>query len=153
MIKLLTLASAMLIFSCCTMTAKSPVDHNTSSNNTDIMISPQEVVDNCATPHEVYGFPPQAVPGIPAMLARHAECLGQPNIIVIMWPGENSKVNLLYIEMLVERYVVHLKSENEHYDAKLVAVSSVIVDKESKEPQLTSTYAAVYKLVHSLSIE
>ena len=152
MIKLITAMISVSMLACCTMTAKTPSSES-SSNKIEISISPQDIVSQCTTPHEVYGFPPQPIPAIPVMIIRHGECLGHPNIVVAMWPGPKTKVNMLYVSMLVERYLEFLSANNEHYTANLIAVDSVIVDleaeKESKESkESASTYAAVYKLVH-----
>lgn len=132
----------------CTIPPKSNSKNQIAQNPKIIKIKAQDVVDTCVTPHEVYGFPAQPIPGIPLLLARHAECLGHPNIVIALWPGEHSKVNMLYVTMMVERFVEHLKKNNEHFDAKLITVNKVQVSKDPKEASDVPTFIAIYKLEH-----
>ena len=140
---------ASLVATSCTIPPNPSVDADIPQQITVQLIA-QDVVDKCTTPHEVYGLPPQPIPGIPVMLIRHAECLGHTNIVVAIWPGDKSKVNLLYVEMLVERYVQHLKAGNEFYTAELLALDKVTVSKEAQETSNVPAFAGVYKLNHQV---
>ena len=92
-------------------------------------------------------MPPQPVPGIPVMILRHAECLGQPNIVVAMWPGDKSRASLLYIELVIEMYRVHLKKSGEPFSVKLVDVDQVKIGEEDTGDSVP-VFVAVYKLLH-----
>ena len=146
MTKLLIMLSAMAVFSCCTVTSKTSIDGNAVSD-AGVKLQAQEVTDNCTTPHEAHGMPPQPVPGIPVMILRHAECLGQPNIVVAMWPGDKSRASLLYIELVIEMYRVHLKKSGEHFSVKLVDVDQVKIGEEETGDSVP-VFVAVYKLLH-----
>ena len=143
MTKLLIMLSAMAVFSCCTVTSKTSIDGNAAADAGVIKLKAQEVTDNCTTPHEAHGMPPQPVPGFPVMILRHAECLGQPNVVVAMWPGNKSKTSLLYIELVIEMYRVHLKKAGEHFSAKLVDVDQVKIGKEDTGDDVP-VFVAVY---------
>ena len=147
-VDILFLLLISLVLTACTIPPNPSPDANIPQ--IPVQLIPQDVVDKCTTPHEVYGLPPQPIPGIPVMLIRHAECLGHTNIVVAIWPGDKSKVNLLYVEMLVERYVQHLKAGNEFYTAELLALDKVTVSKEAQETSSMPAFAGVYKLKHQV---
>ena len=146
MTKLLIMLSAMAVFACCTVTSKTSIDGNAAAD-AGVNLKAQEVTDSCTTPHEAHGMPPQPVPGFPVMILRHAECLGQPNVVVAMWPGNKSKASLLYIELVIEMYRVHLKKVGEHFSVKLIDVDQVKIGKEDTADDVP-VFVAVYKLVH-----
>lgn len=148
MFKYFAMLAAACSFSCCTVSPTVSLDNAQKAKSTEVKLKAQDVVSQCVTPHEAFGFPPQAVPGIPVLVARHAECLGQPNILVAIWPGSKDRVNLLYVEMLMQRYVMHLEETGEYYDIVLHDVDQVKVDKDSAETPAVPAFAAVYKLVH-----
>ena len=148
MFKYLVMIAAVCSFSCCTMSPTSSLDDPQKLADAGVKLKAQDAVLQCLTPHEAFGIPPQAVPGIPVLVVRHAECLGQPNIIVAIWPESMNRVNLLYVEMMIQRYAMHLKEAGEHYDAVLHDVSQVKLDPNEKEDQKVPAFAAVYKLVH-----
>ena len=143
--------AAACSFACCTVSPTVSLENTQRAKTSEVKLKAQDVVSQCVTPHEAFGFPPQAVPGIPVLVARHAECLGQPNILVAIWPGSKDRVNLLYVEMLMERYVMHLEEVGEYYDIDLHDVDQVIVDKDAEETPTVPAFAAVYKLVHKVS--
>lgn len=145
--KVIIALSALSFFACCTFSPKT----DTRTELTHAPLSVQEVVTSCVTPHEFYSFPPQHIPGIPVIIARHGECLGQPNVVVAIWPGEMSKLNTLYVEMMVERYLIHLESVGEHYTAVHQGTAQVEAVNEDQTESSVPAFAAVYKLVHQKS--
>jgi len=149
--KYFVMLAAVCSFSCCTVSPTVSLDNAQKAKSTEVKLKAQDVVSQCVTPHEAFGFPPQAVPGIPVLVARHAECLGHPNILVAIWPGSKDRVNLLYVEMLMQRYVMHLEEAGEYYDIVLHDVDQVKVDKDAEETPAVPAFAAVYKLVHKSS--
>jgi hypothetical protein len=133
----------------CTSPPKTPNHEKSAQDAAGLSLDAQAVINNCLSPHEVFTFPPQPMPGIPAILSRHAECMGSTNVVVVIWPGAPNRITLLYVQMLVESYVQHPRKTNEHYNANLVAVDTVNLEED--EPAQTSemiTSAAVFKLVH-----
>ena len=117
-----------------------------------VEITAKKIVTECSNPHKMYGLPPQPIPGIPVMLIRHAECLGHPNILVAWWPGPNSRVNFLYVEMIVAHYLEHLSTSGEHFKPKLLKVEKVI-SEDTKEADSKESHMAIYKLEHSAQKE
>jgi len=145
---LLCIVSCVLIScSSCSMQPKAVVEAQMVQHS-ELAFSVQSVVDECTNPHEVYGFPAQPIPGIPVMIMRHGECLGQPNMVIAIWPGSNSKVNLLYVSMMIEKYIEHLRFGNEFFEAKLVATGNVVISEIDDTGDTVPTYAAVFKLAH-----
>lgn len=57
-------------------------------------------------PQEVYNVPPSRFP-IPAQVARHADCMGIKDMLVIAWPGDDSETNLVAARLLMLMYVDH----------------------------------------------
>ncbi len=150
---LLCLVSCVLIScSSCSIQPKEIIEDPQISQHPDLSFTAQSVVDNCTEPHEVYGFPAQPVPGIPVMIMRHGECLNQPNVVIAIWPGSDSKVNLLYVSMMIERYVEHLKAGNEFFKVKMIAVGQVTLSDINDTAEAVPTYAAIFKLVHDAQI-
>lgn len=143
-----SLVAACFLLSC-TSPPKTPKEDK-SVIDASVRLDPQAVVTNCIVPHEVFTFPPQPIPGVPAILSRHGECMGSTNVVVVIWPGVSNRVTLLYVKMLVESYIQHLRQTNEHYNAILVSVGSVSLDDEMPDTAINIvTSAAVFKLVHT----
>lgn len=133
----------------CTSPPKTPKHESALADAATERLSPQAAVSNCVTPHEVYTFPPQPIPGIPAILSRHGECMGVTNVVVVIWPQAPNRVNLLYVKMLVESYLMHLQKSNEMFNANLMSVDTVtIADGDTAQPAQMPASAAVFKLVH-----
>ena len=141
-------ACALISCSSCSMQPKEIIEEPQISQHHQLKFSAQSVVDNCTEPHEVYGFPAQPVPGIPVMIMRHGECLEQPNVVIAIWPGSDSKVNLLYVFMMIEKYVEHLKAGNEFFEAKMIDVGQVTLSDINDTADGVPTYAAIFKLEH-----
>ena len=142
-----TLLVALFLISCTSPPKSSRSD--AALDAAGVKIDAQAAVLNCVTPHEVFTFPPQPIPGVPAILSRHGECMGSTNIVVVIWPQAPNRVNLLYVKMLVESYLLHLKKSNELYSANLVAVDTVKLEEDdTAQTSEIVTSAAVFKLVH-----
>ncbi len=147
--KPITMFLIALFLTSCTSPPKTTKHDNPVPDDAAVRLDPQTAVSNCVTPHEVYTFPPQAIPGIPAILSRHGECMGVTNVVVVIWPQEPNRVNLLYVKMLVESYLMHLQKSNELFNAHLVSVDTVtIAEGDTAEISAMPASAAVFKLVH-----
>jgi len=116
-------------------------------------LSPQEVVDECTTPHEVYQVPPSILVGTPVLVVRHADCMGQPSLVVAIWPGANDKLHTLYIGAVIEKYAMYLKLNGEYFDAEHVATSQITSIGGQTGPKsdldAVPTFAAVFRLNHT----
>ena len=133
----------------CTSPPKTPQRDGVPVDAAVPQLDVQSAVTNCLTPHEVFTFPPQPLPGIPVILTRHAECLGATNIVILIWPQAPNRVKLLYVKMLVESYLMHLEKSNEIYSAELVGINTVIIgDEDTAQLSDQVTSAAVFKLTH-----
>jgi len=139
--------SSVMILSSLLACSRTPVGTTQHIPDQGVPLTTAKIMEECVNPHKVYALPPQPIPGIPVMIIRHAECLGYTNILLAWWPGPNSKLNFLYIEMLVEKYVQELKKDNEHFKQKLLLVEKVIPPVGEK-PDIPKSHMAVYKLKH-----
>lgn len=147
--KLLTALLSACFLASCTSPPKTPQKENPVMDASVPELDAQSAVLNCVTPHEAYTFPPQPVPGIPVILTRHGECMGTTNIVVAIWPGGTDRVNLLYVQMLVESYLIHLKKMNEMYTASVLSAGEVqLPGEDSGYSSEIVTSAAVFKLSH-----
>ena len=143
MMKLISLIVAACLVGC-QITSSSKMRADPVDAQVGLPFTAQNVSEKCTNPHEIYGIPPQNIPGIPIMIVRHAECLGHPNILVTLWPGKNSPVNRAYSEMVVEHYIDYLKTQGEHFTAINMLIESIAADQKNGEEHVV----AVYKLKH-----
>tara|TARA_B100000683_G_scaffold205137_1_gene198709 strand:- start:1828 stop:2298 length:471 start_codon:yes stop_codon:yes gene_type:complete len=149
MVKSISMLLTTLFLISCTSPPRTQKSESSVHNASEQKLSVQTAVAQCVTPHEAYTFPPQAIPGIPAILARHGECMGVTNVVVLIWPGEPSRLNLLYIKMLVESYLVYLEKNSEVFKANLISTGYVkIEDADTGLKSEAPTSAAVFKLEH-----
>ena len=143
----LKVISGYLVLMSLVACSKAAVNIDQKQPDQGVAMSTEQIIQECTQPHTALGIAPQPIPGIPVMLLRHAECLGQTNILVAWWPGPNSRINFLYVEMIVEGYVQHLKGNNEFFTQKLLLVEKAVIDTPEKQ-SITESHMAVYKLEH-----
>ena len=128
----------------CQITSSSKMRSDPVDARVSLPFTAKNVAEKCTNPHQIYGIPPQNIPGIPIMIVRHAECLGHPNILVTIWPGKNSPVNRAYSQMVVEHYIDYLKTQGEHFEAINMLIEQIPPSQENTEAHVV----AVYKLKH-----
>ncbi len=149
MVKAISMLLTTLFLMSCTSPPRTQKSESAVPDAPEQQLNVQSAVTQCVTPHEMYTFPPQAIPGIPAVLARHGECMGVTNVVVLIWPGPPSRLNLLYVKMLVESYLMHLEKNSEVFKANLVSAGFVkIEDSDTGLQSNVPTSAAVFKLAH-----
>ena len=92
------------------------------------------LVQQCLDPVEVHNVPPIRFP-IPAQVARHHNCMGVSDLLVITWPLDSTAVNVAAVNLLSLMYVEyenqgktdtqlqlrHIK--NDHFDAEDTSIN------------------------------
>ena len=142
-IKYLILLSLTVVACTGTKGAPAPIQQDQG-----VELTAKKIVEECSNPHKMLGIPPQPIPGIPVMLIRHAECLGHPNILIAWWPGPDSRVNVLYTEMIVEHYLAHLSTTGENFRPKLLKIEKVS-ENGAQDKDAKVSHMAIYKLQHT----
>ena len=149
MVKTIAMLLTTLFLLSCTSPPRTQKHQSSVPKQSEKQLDPQAVVTQCVSPHEMYTFPPQPIPGIPAVLARHGECMGVTNVVVVVWPEAPNRVNLLYVKMIVETYLMHLEKNNELFRANLLSIGLINLEEADTGQQSTvPTSAAVFKLEH-----
>ena len=72
-------------------------------------ITAQAVYDVCEQPVEHYEISPMAFP-ISAIVMRHSNCLGVDDMLMVVWLGDQSEVNVLSARILSLMYVQNYNS-------------------------------------------
>jgi len=94
-------------------------------------ISAQAAHDGCKQPVEHYEISPMAFP-ISAIMMRHSNCLGVDDLLMVVWLGDRSEVNVIAARMLSLMYVQNYNSlhPNEQMSIEKLKIDELKVDDE-----------------------
>jgi len=94
-------------------------------------ITAQAAYDMCRNPNEVYDISPYAFP-IAAKIMRHTNCLGVPDMLIVVWYGDRSEPNEIAARLLSLMYVQNFNDANpkEVMSIQRLKIDELKVDEE-----------------------
>lgn len=140
---LVVLAALMFVgcASCNPKTPTPPVDpyENITANN---------IAKSCPVPAEYHFIPGMLVVETPMQVIRFKDCLDQPDILVMSFPGENSELVRTYAQLMMLLYIDSVKvSTGAQLEWSLVK-SSRLTEVEGKD---VTAEGEVWFIIYKLS--
>ena len=125
--------------------------NNTNKTKTQVQIDPyasvtaKAVVEQCNDPSEVYPILPITFP-LEALVVRHSDCAGVGDMLMVIWPGENTERNSTAAELLVLMYVERANLVDQD---RVLSSSFIKIDKHAGTEV---SHIAIYELKTSKKV-
>jgi hypothetical protein len=139
---LMMLAATTMLSSCgpCKKNAKTAVDPYEG-------ITANKIVIDCPVPHEYHRIPGILVVDVPLQVIRFKDCLSQPDLLVMNFPGKKTEIVKAYVHLMMLLYVDSVK-ETTGVEVKptLIKESQLTVVDGKDVPDNKEVWFIVYKL-------
>ena len=112
-------------------------------------ITAQNLEKHCSEPQEAYNVPPIRFP-IPAQVTRYKNCMGVPDLLVVMWPGDASEKNLTAAQLLMLMYVEHQSADGFKITGKYLKRDKI---HASDDASISMSFYELKKVVEELKSE
>jgi hypothetical protein len=74
-------------------------------------ISAERATKECITPTEVYAVPPTTY-GTDVRIMRHNDCMGIPDMLMMLWGGDKSELNEAIVKVIMLMYIDSMNINN-----------------------------------------
>jgi hypothetical protein len=111
-------------------------------------ITANNIVKECPTPHEYHYVPGILVIEVPLQVIRFKDCLSQPDLLVMNFPGEKNETTKAYVHLMMLLYVDSIKeTTGAEVEPTLIKESQLtITDSGDPMPDNKVVWFIIYKL-------
>ena len=101
LIKNSLLAMALVLTGCASCNPKTPLVKADVYEN----VTADNIVNTCLEPADYYFIPGILVVETPMKVIRFKDCLANPDLLIMSFPGENTEINRSYVHLMMLLYI------------------------------------------------
>lgn len=116
------LALSLMMAGCVSCNPKAPTVKPDVYEN----ITADNIVSTCLEPADYYFIPGGLVVDTPMKVIRFKDCLSQPDLLIMSFPGENTEINRSYVHLMMLLYIDSVReTTGAHLDWSLIRASQL----------------------------